>query len=87
MAQGVNGYYVEKFCKSLEDQTSVQAWKGALQECVSSNTGKWVHWSTLFELWKNVDPGDLLRTSATLKEFVGRNPKTEPPDRNSPDTP
>ena len=95
MTQGVNGHYVEKFCESLEDQTAIQAWKGALQECIESNTGKWVSWSTLFELWKNVklgmedleDPGDLLRTSGTLKEFVGRNPETEPPDRNSPDTP
>ena len=66
MTQEVQGYYVEKFCESLEDQTAVQAWKEALQECVSNNTGKWVHWSTLFELWKNVklgmedleDPGD-----------------------------
>ena len=95
MAQGVNGYYVEKFCESLEDQTAIQAWKGALQECIESNTGKWVSWATLFELWKNVkvsmedldDPGELLRTSGTLKEFVGRNPETEPPDPSNPDTP
>ena len=95
MTQGVNGHYVEKFCESLEDQTAIQAWKGALQECIESNTGKWVSWSTLFELWKNVktnmedldDPGELLRSSGTLKEFVGRNPETGPPDPSSPDTP
>ena len=34
-----------------------------------------------------VDPGDLLRTSDTLKKFVGRSPKTEPLDRENPDTP
>ena len=95
MAQGVNGHYVEKFCESLEDQTAIQAWKDALQECIESNTGKWVSWATLFELWKNVkvgrddldDPGELLRTSSTLKEFVGRNPETGPPDPSNPDTP
>ena len=67
MAQGVNGHYVEKFCEYLEDQTAIQAWKGALQECIESNTGQWVSWLTLFELWKNVkvsmedldDPGEL----------------------------
>ena len=60
-----------------------------------SNSGNWVQWSTLFELWKNakegredlVDPGELLRSSESLKKFVGRNPKTEPPDRDNPDTP
>ena len=54
MTQGVHGYYIEKLCEHLEDQTAVQAWKGALQECISSNTGKWVQWLTLFELWKKV---------------------------------
>ena len=34
-----------------------------------------------------VDPGELLRSSESLKKFVGRNPKTEPPDRDNPDTP
>ena len=33
------------------------------------------------------DPGELLRTSETLKEFVGRNPETEPLDRDNPETP
>ena len=95
MTQEVHGYYIEQFCERLEDQTAVQAWKGALQECVSSNTGNWIQWSTLFELWKNVkvgsddleDPGELLRTSESLKKFVGRNPETEPPDRDNPETP
>ena len=67
----VQGYYVEKFCEALEDQTAIQAWRGALQECLESNTGRWVSWATLFELWKDVkinmddldDPGDLLRSS------------------------
>ena len=34
-----------------------------------------------------VDPGDLLRSSDMLKNFVGRNPKMEPPDRENPDIP
>ena len=34
-----------------------------------------------------VDPGDLLKTSDTLKNFVGRNPRTDPPDRENPDIP
>ena len=34
-----------------------------------------------------VDPGDLLRSSDTLKKFVGRSPKTEPLDRENPDIP
>ena len=34
-----------------------------------------------------VDPGELLRSSESLKKFVGRNPKMEPPDRENPDTP
>ena len=34
-----------------------------------------------------VDPGDLLKSSDTLKKFVGGNPKTEPLDRENPDIP
>ena len=32
-------------------------------------------------------PGKLLRSSESLKKFVGRNPKREPRDRDNPDTP
>ena len=49
----------------------------------------------MYELWKTVkvgrddleDPGELLRSSESLKKFVGRNPETEPPDRDNPETP
>ena len=33
------------------------------------------------------DQGELLRTSESLKKFVGRNPETEPLDRDNPETP
>ena len=89
------GYYIDQFCQRLGDETATLAWKGALEACVASNSGNWVQWGTLFDLWKTtmvgredlVDPGDLLRTSDTLKKFVGRSPKTEPLDRENPDTP
>ena len=88
-------FYLDKLCEALEDQTAIQAWRGALQDCLESNTGRWVSWATLFELWKEVkinmedleDPGDLLRTSGSLKEFVEKNPDPGPPDPSSPDTP
>ena len=84
--QEAQGYYIDQFCQRLGDETATLAWKGALEACITSNSGNWVQWSTLFELWKTtmesredlVDPGDLLRSSDTLKNFVGRNPKNSP---------
>ena len=82
MSQEAQGYYIDQFCERLDDQTAVLAWKEALEACVGSNSGNWIQWSTLFELWKTVkvgsedleDPGELLRSSESLKKFVGRNP-------------
>ena len=82
-SQEARGYYIDQFCERLEDETAALAWKGALEACVTSNSGNWVQWATLFDLWKNtmvgredlVDPGDLLRTSDTLKKFL-RSPQT-----------
>ena len=86
-------YYIEQFFQRLGDDTATLAWKGALEASITNNSGNWVPWSTLFELWKStvegredfVDPGDLMKSSDSLKKFVGRNPKTKPPDREMPD--
>ena len=93
--QEAQSFYTEHFFQRLGDETATLAWKGALEACITSNSGNWVQWSTLFELWKStvesredlVDPGDLLKSSDSLKKFVGRNPNTKPPDRKNPDIP
>ena len=48
---------MSQFCKRLDDQIAVLAWKGALEAFVSSNTGNWLQWLTLYELWKTVKVG------------------------------
>merc|ERR1711954_503943 len=88
-------YYIKQFFQRLGDDTATLAWKGALEASISNNLGNWVPWITLFELWKAtvegredfVDPEDFIKTIDSLKKFVGRNPKNEPPDREMPGLP
>ena len=77
-------YYIDQFFQRLGDDTATLAWKGALEASITNNSGNWVPLSTLFQLWKFtvegwedfVDQGDLMKSSDSLKKFLGRNPKT-----------
>ena len=66
--QEAQGYYIDQFCERLGDETAALAWKGALEACVTSNSGNCVQWATLSDLWKITMVGreDLADPSDTL---------------------
>ena len=86
-------YYLDQFFERLGDDMATQAWRNALEASITNNSGNWVSWGSLFDLWKVtvegsdgfVDPQDYLKNSDLLKKLVGKYPKPEPPDRDRPD--
>ena len=66
-----------------------------MEASITNNSGNWVSWGSLFDLWKvtvegsegHVDRQDHLKNSDSLKKMVGKNPMPEPPERDRPNLP